>query len=49
MSIQQLEKIFPYWLCQGSTEVEYSTHNPMIEGSNPATVTWRKKMAEKWT
>ncbi len=32
---------------EGSTVVEHLTHNPMIDGSNPATGTGREMMASK--
>jgi len=35
------------WLWIGAAVVEHATHNPMIEGSNPATGTSREKMTEK--
>jgi hypothetical protein len=35
-------------LCTGSTLVEHSTHNPMIKGSNLASVNRREKMAYKF-
>jgi hypothetical protein len=39
-----------YSSCQvGSTVVEHSTHNPKIEGSNPAAITGGGKMAKQLT
>ncbi len=35
------------WLSPGSRVVNYSTHNPYTNSSNPTTSTGREKMAKK--
>ncbi len=39
-------KLSLYTLLSDSTEVEHLTHNPKIEGLNPATCTFIKKIAK---
>ncbi len=39
--------IFEVLVCHCGTVVEYWTHSPEIEGSNPVTRTERQKMAGK--
>ncbi len=40
-------KVIMSWLWRGSIVVEHSTHNPKIEGSNPAAGTAREKIVKK--